>query len=181
MEGGKSKGEEVAVTKDVLYIKLMYDSDEFKENLVAVLNNPKLKELEKAETMVKLMPGLKSSVMPKFITFLAKKNRLGGVKRIMLEFVQAMYFNNAITPVKVTSAQRLSDEQKDKIKEKMSSKVGTDIKLLEDVDPGLLGGFKLEWGYQDPDRLIAPSQGVDLSLKFILNKRALQKGVVDAL
>lgn len=48
--------------EDVLYIKLMYDSDEFKENLVAVLNNPKLKELEKAETMVKLMPGLKSSV-----------------------------------------------------------------------------------------------------------------------
>lgn len=37
---------------------------------------------------------------------------------------KAMYFNNAITPVKVTSAQRLSDEQKDKIKEKMSSKVG---------------------------------------------------------
>lgn len=92
-----------------------------------------------------------------------------------------MYFNQSITPVTVKVAQRLTEQQMEKIKEKMKKKAGTrDIKLVVEVDPSLIGGLQLEWGYTDPQNRYAPSYGVDLSLKNILEKRALQKGVVTA-
>ena len=83
----------------------------------------------------------------------------------------------------MTSAVRLSEAQKEKIIEKMKVKCETDsIKLIEEVDGNLISGFKLEWGYIDPEKLDAPSHGVDLSLRNILNKKALQVGgLVDAL
>mmetsp|Transcript_11368 Transcript_11368/g.12545 ORF Transcript_11368/g.12545 Transcript_11368/m.12545 type:complete len:101 (-) Transcript_11368:172-474(-) len=100
----------------------------------------------------------------------------------MNEYVQAMYFVQSITPVRVTSAQRLTEDQLAKIKQKMISKAGTkDVKLVAEVDENLIGGLTVEWGYTDPVQLYAPTHGVDLSLKNILNKRALEKGVVNAL
>eukprot|EP00439_Symbiodinium_sp_Y106_P019690 s4607_g2.t1 len=81
----------------------------------------------------------------------------------------------SVSPVKVTSAVRLTDDQKSKIIEKMKVKCETDsIKLIEEIDGNLISGFKLEWGYIDPVNLDAPSHGVDLSLQNILNKKALQ-------
>ena len=39
------------------------------------------------------------------------------------------------------------------------------VKLVPEVDPTLIGGFTLEWGYTDPVNLYAPTHGVDMSLK----------------
>jgi len=182
MDAGREQDEEVAVTQDVIKVRDKFLDDQWQEQLVTVQNDPKLTEVQKAHKTVKLLEPLKSSVMPKFIVFLAKKNRLNGLKRIMLEYVQAMYYNQSITPVRVRSAQRLTEDQLSKIADKMKGKVGTtDVKIVQEVDPNLLGGLTLEWGYTDPEKLYAPSHGVDLSLKNVLNKRALEKGVVEAL
>ncbi|CAJ1399609.1 unnamed protein product [Effrenium voratum] len=182
MDAAKEKGEDVSVTEDVLKVKDLFKVEDWLMKLLNIQNDPSLTEVAKGEEIIKTLSPLKSTVMPKFIVFLAKKRRLKGLKIIMLEYVQSMYFKESITPVKVTSAQRLSAEQLDKIKEKMLAKVGTtDVKLVPEVDPTLLGGIVLEWGYTDPINLYAPTHGLDLSLKNILNKKALQKGVVDAL
>lgn len=47
-----------------------------------------------------------------------------------------------------------------------------------EVEPNLIGGLQVEWGYTDPQKRKAPTHGIDLTLKNILGKRALQKGVV---
>lgn len=57
--------------------------------------------------------------------FLAKKNRLNGLKTICFEYVQSMYFTQSITPVTVRVAQRLTELQIEQIKEKMREKAGT--------------------------------------------------------
>ncbi|CAJ1337295.1 unnamed protein product [Effrenium voratum] len=181
MDAAKEKGEQVAVTEDALKIKKMFYDEDFLGKLVKIQNKPEYTNVEKAQQTVELLKPLKSTVMPKFIVFLAKKRRLKGLKVIMFEYAQSMYFQQSITPVKVTSAQRLSEGQLEKIKEKMKGKVGTtDVKLVPEVDPTLIGGFTLEWGYTDPVNLYAPTHGVDMSLKQILSKRALRKGVVMA-
>ncbi|CAK9079424.1 unnamed protein product [Durusdinium trenchii] len=181
MDAAIEKKEIVLVTDDVLKIKDQFLEEEWLEKLLLIQSNPKFSALQKATETVKILPKLKSTVMPKFIVFLAKKNRLRGLKRICLEYVQSMYFNQSITPVTVKVAQRLTEQQMEKIKEKMKKKAGTrDIKLVVEVDPSLIGGLQLEWGYTDPQNRYAPSYGVDLSLKNILEKRALQKGVVTA-
>lgn len=182
MDAAREKGEDVEVTKDVLMIKDKFKEEEWLDKLVTVQNDPRITEVQKAKKIVDLLMPLESTVMPKFIVFLAKKNRLNGIKVIMFEYVQSMYYKQSITPIRVTSAQRLTGDQLQKIEQKMKGKVGTtDVKLVAEVDPNLIGGLTLEWGYTDPVNLYAPTHGVDLSLKNILNKRALQKGVVDAL
>ena len=182
MDAAREKGEDVEVTKDVLMIKDKFKEEEWLDKLVTVQNDPRITEVQKAKKIVDLLTPLESTVMPKFIVFLAKKNRLNGIKVIMFEYVQSMYYKQSITPIRVTSAQRLTGDQLQKIEQKMKGKVGTtDVKLVAEVDPNLIGGLTLEWGYTDPVNLYAPTHGVDLSLKNILNKRALQKGVVDAL
>lgn len=181
-DAAREKGEDVAVTEDVLMIKENYNTAEFLDKLPPIMNDPALTEVEKAAELIKLLPKLKSTIMPKFITFLAKKKRLNGIKVICFEYVQSLYWNQGITPVRVTSAQRLTEDQISKIKEKMKGKVDTtDVKIITEIDPSLLGGFTLEWGYTDPILLTAPTYGLDFSLKEILSKRALQRGVVDAL
>ena len=75
------------------------------------MNDPAFTELEKAAELIQLPPKLKSTIMPKFFTFLAKKKRLNCIKVICFEYVQSLYWNQGITPVRVTSAQRLSEDQ----------------------------------------------------------------------
>ena len=182
MDAASEKGEDVAVTEDVLMIKDKFKDEEWLEKLVKIQNDPFLTDVKKADKINDLLKPMKSTLMPKFIVFLAKKGRLNGIKVMMFEYVQSMYWLQSITPVRVTSAQRLTEDQLAKVKEKMKSKVETkDVKLIPEVDPNLIGGLTLEWGYTDPVQLYAPSHGLDLSLKNILNKRALQKGVVNAL
>jgi len=181
MDAAKARNEAVEVMEDVLMIKDKFKDEEWLDKLVTVQNDPRITEVQKAQKIADLLKPLKSSVMPRFIIFLAKKNRLNGIKVIMLEYVQSTYYTNSVTPVRVTSAQRLTQDQMEKIKLKMEAKVGTDVRLVQEVSPSLLGGLTLEWGYTDPDKLYAPTHGVDLSLKNILNKRAIQKGVIGAL
>lgn len=182
-DAGIAKGEDAAVMEDILKIKAFYEDEAVFEELSLVQNDFNLTNVERADKILDMVKPLKSTVTPKFVRFLAKKMRLKGLKAICLEYVQSAYFTESVSPVKVTSAARLTDEQKSKIIEKMKVKCETsNIKLIEEIDANLISGFKLEWGYIDPVNLDAPSHGVDLSLQNILNKKALQVGgLVDAL
>eukprot|EP00434_Breviolum_minutum_P023611 symbB.v1.2.020826.t1/scaffold1727.1/size109917/2 len=179
MDAATEKKEVVMVTDDVLTIKDKFQEEEFLDKLLLVQSNPKLTAVQKAKETVELLKPLQSTVMPKFIVFLAKKNRLNGLKTICFEYVQSMYYTQSITPVTVRVAQRLTEPQMEKVKEKMKQKAGTkDVKLIMEVEPNLIGGLQVEWGYTDPQKRKAPTHGIDLTLKNILGKRALQKGVV---
>jgi len=182
-DAGAKKGEATAVMEDVLKIKDLYADDEFLEKLAFVNNDFNATNIDKANEILDLVKPLKSTVMPKFIMFLAKKMRLKGVKAIMLEYVQSGYFKESVSPVKITSAVRLTEAQKAQVIEKMKVKCETtNIKLIEEVDAGLVSGFKLEWGYLDPVNLEAPSFFVDKTLKSVLSQKALEEaGLVDAM
>eukprot|EP00415_Alexandrium_ostenfeldii_P001097 UN1097 len=120
--------------------------------------------------------------MSKFITFLAKKQRLMAIKPILKEYVAELYYNQSIAPVTIKSATVLSDEQLESIKEKMKAKTGTeDVKLITEIDGSLMAGLTIEWGYTDPEKLENPTNGIDLSLKSYLQKAAVNEGVIAVL
>jgi len=178
-DAAAKKGEPVLVTKDVMRLRMLFEDDDFLDELLYVNNEVGRSDLDRARDMIKLMQPLESTVLPKFVIFLAKKKRLMALKPICKEYVASLYFTNSIAPVKVRSAQPLSEEQKEAIKEKMKEKTGAaDIKLVAEVDGSLLGGFVIEWGFVDPENLDTPSEGVDLSLQTILTKKALDNGVL---
>jgi len=181
MDAANKKQEQVTVAQDMMMLKAKFLDEDFLDELQFVVNETSFKELDRAKGLIKLLEPFGSTVVPKFILFLAKKKRLMSLKVIAQEFVSKLYDSQGIAPVKVSCAQRLTDEQMEGIKEKMKEKTGAnDIKLIVEVDASLLGGFTVEWGYPDPEDLSTPTDGIDLSLKAILAKAALNQGVLSA-
>merc|ERR1719151_397599 len=103
-------------------LKNKFLDEEFLDELQFVVNETSFREMDRAQGLIKLLEPFQSSVVPKFIIFLAKKKRLMALKIIAQEFVSALYSSQSIAPVKVVCAQRLSDEQLEGIKEKMKEK-----------------------------------------------------------
>ena len=89
------------------------------------------------------------------------------------------FFESYIVRFCVCEAKTCQDTQGTLVKLPLNhSRHLQDVKLIMEVEPNLIGGLQVEWGYTDPQRRKAPTHGIDLSLKNILGKRALQKGVV---
>jgi len=179
MDAAKKKAQAVPVTKDVMKIRKKFADPEFKTAYYVENNRPFTSDLKRAEIMKDMLKPLESEVTEKFITFLAKKRRLKGLPQIVQFYVNSLYREESIEPIVVTSAVKLSDEEKNTIKEKMKAKTGaSEIKIIAKEDPALLGGFKVQWSFMDPDNLITPTKTEDLTLKHMLKKAALGKGIV---
>merc|ERR1711933_422870 len=171
--------EDVTVAQDMMMLKNKFLDEDFLDELQFVVNETSFREMDRAKGLIKLVEPFQSTVVPKFIIFLAKKKRLMSLKVIAQEFVGKLYEAQSIAPVKVCCAQRLTEEQVEGIKEKMKEKTGaSDIKLIIEVDSSLLGGFTVEWGFPDPEDLSTPTDGIDLSLQSILARAALNQGVL---
>merc|ERR1712187_878085 len=94
-------------------------------------------------------------------------------------YMNTLYATQNIAPVRVKSAQPLTEEQKEAIKEKMKAKTGaSDIKPVCQLDTSLIAGLAVEYGFVDPELLDIPTSGEDLSLKRYLETAALNQGVV---
>merc|ERR1712151_587728 len=133
--GAAKTGESVPVTKDVMKVKALFKDEAFMQKLQFIVNNPSLSLLDRASSMVEMMQPLESSVVPKYVTFLAKKKRLQALRPIVEEYMSTLYETQNIVPVRVKSAQPLTEEQKEAIKEKMKTKTGaSDIKLVCSID-----------------------------------------------
>lgn len=178
VEAAKSKNESVQVTKDMMKLKIAFkEDDDFLDGMLAQ-NTPSNSQVDNAQLVVDLLQPLESTVLPKFLTFLGKKRRLCSLNKIAEQYIQTLYINASIAPVKVIGATMLTDAQKTAIKDKMKKKLDVDdINLTCEVDVGLIGGFKIQYGYTDPDRLRIPTQEIDISLKRSLEVAAVKEGV----
>merc|ERR1711877_102509 len=111
--------------------------------------------------------------------FLAKKRRLQALQPVVEEYMSSLYETQSIVPVRVRSAQPLTEEQKEAIKTKMVAKTGaSDIKLVCQVDPSLIAGLTIEYGFVDPEMLSTPTSGEDISFRTYLENAALDQGIV---
>jgi len=174
--------ESVPVTKDVMKVKSLFADYDFKEKLQFVVNDYSQSMTGKADSMVELMQPLESTVLPKFVTFLAKKRRLQALKPMMSEYMDSVYDTQNIVPVSVVSAQPLTEEQKEAIKAKMKARTGaSDIKLACSIDTTLLAGLKITYNFLDRERMDEPTEGMDLSMRTFLEAAALDQGIVTLL
>lgn len=175
MDAAAKSGESVPVTKDVMQYKKTYElmPQDLQESLSKALNKGEsfLSEVEKAEVWKEQFGPWESTVFPKFMTFLAKKRRLTTLFVLSEEYVAHLYQRQSIAPVTVTSAMPLSEEQTATIKQKMAKQLEVnDIKLIQKIDRKLLSGFKIEWGYTDPENPVCGTESIDLSLSNQLEK-----------
>lgn len=179
LDVASEKKESVLVTKDVIKVRNLFKDDEWKSGPLTMVKMEALPELEEAREMIKIMEPFESTILPKFIVYMAKKRRLKALELVCQEYVFALYSQQSIAPVLVTSAEPLTEEQKEALKEKMKVWAeASDIKLINLVNPKLVAGMTIEWGFSDPEDLNAAMNKLDLSLQGILKNSALNKGVV---
>lgn len=81
-----------------------------------------------------------------FLYFLAGHDRLDILKEISLEFEKLYFEYKEIVKVKITSARELKKEQSEAIAQRLKSRFSKDIHYEVEIDPGLIGGFKVQAG-----------------------------------
>lgn len=177
-DGAAKKGETVPVTKDVMTARKCLSNQDYGMALSEFEGAESNSEYDTAAEAVRLMGDLESTVFPQFVKFLAKKNRLQLLEPMMDHYVSTLYKTESIAPVIVSSAAPLADSERKSLKEKLTSLTGaSSIKLIEKVDTQLVAGFKIEWDFLDPDRLITPQMEIDLSMKSHISNSGVKRGV----
>ena len=124
----------------------------FKENpkYVKLLDTPAIVKAEKLKLADEAFSSLDGDVLS-LIKILCECHSVHVISDVYKSF-EALY-NEArgIEKVEAVSAVPLTDEQKSRLKEKLSSLTGKTIILKNTVDPAILGGVKLRYGGRQLD------------------------------
>ena len=153
------------VFEDVKEVKEVFTEN---EELMKLLNHPKITKDEKVKIIEELFKGKVSDDVTGFLVIIMDKGRYGELTAIFDYFIAKVKEYKKIGIAKVTSAVVLSDEQKAKLEEKLLKTTSyTSFEMDYNVDKSLIGGLIIRIG----DRV------VDSSIKTKLDKlaRDLQK------
>ncbi|NVK22632.1 MAG: F0F1 ATP synthase subunit delta [Kangiellaceae bacterium] len=115
-------------------------------DVAAVIGNPALSAEQKGEVLLKVSEGQLTDKVENFIKLLAKNHRLEAIPAIKdrYEFLKANY--DKAVDVEVTSAMALSDEQLQRLTEKLTAKLGRKVKIETQVDSSMIGGLRIKAG-----------------------------------
>lgn len=130
-----------------VYEELNAAADMFAENpeFTALLSVPNLGAEEKLGILRKVI-GNGSGTTEHFLCLLVEKHRINRIADIRSAFNALYYEAFSIAEVFVTSAEALTQAQSSKLTEKLSAKLGKQIRLVKSVDPSLLGGMVVQYG-----------------------------------
>ncbi|MBE5961087.1 MAG: ATP synthase F1 subunit delta [Lachnospiraceae bacterium] len=157
-------------TIDTVFEEIKEVKEVFTENeeLMKLLNHPKITKEEKVKIIENIFKGRVSDDVTGFLVIIVEKGRYNSFDAIFDYFIAAVKEYKKIGIAKVTSAVELSDEQKKKVEEKLlQTTIYTSFEMNYHVDKSLIGGLIIRIG----DRV------VDSSIKTKLDKlaRNLQK------
>ena len=89
------------------------------------------------------------------LVLLASRSRLNQLRAICTVYEQYICIDQGILKVQITAAHELSDAQQEAIKQKLNAQYNKTIDAEVDVDPALIGGFKILVGDRIRDYSIA--------------------------
>ena len=127
-----------SVLADLREIAYVIDSS---EELSNVISNPSVSTEEKQIVLCKLFENRISPIVYNFIFVLNLRKRVNIIKEIAQEFEKELEKINNIVHVSVTSAIELNDSKKEKIKDKISSKLNKDVIVDWDTDDNIIAGL----------------------------------------
>ena len=150
------KGQLEAIYADMLWLhSVCRESRDF----VNLLRSPIIKADKKVKIMAAVIGGKVSDLTTAFTNLLINKNRESNLPEIITAFIGQYKKYNNINIIKLTTAEPVSEDIKNKIVAQVKQTSGMqNIELETAVDNGLIGGFVLEAG----DKLFDASIAYDL-------------------
>ena len=145
--------------------KLLNESSDFKE---MILNPTVAKEDKKNVIFAIADQNNFSQILKKFLGFLAIKNRLFFLGKIIESFLNLISNNKGELKAKLVSSKKLSIEEQKKIQNELSKDFKSPLNINFEYDPDLIAGLIIQIG----------SVMVDTSIRTKLKK--LKKNMVEA-
>lgn len=155
---------DIAKEGKLTYSKISADLNLIKETLTLskdlndVLTNPIVSIENKKEILDKVFSNEIDLLILNFLKVLVDKNRFFIFDEILESYNNALDNINNISRIQVTTAVQMTGEAKDKLKEKLETKLKKNVVLDLDISPDIIAGLVIRIG----DNVI------DLSLKHKL-------------
>ncbi len=111
-----------------------------------LLSNPRLSAGERAETVGRVFEGRINVNLLNALKILAEKRRCDTVEKCCEVYKRLYCEDNGILQAVASSAVELSEEQKQRLVEKLKASTKKEILLECRVDPSCIGGIRLEYG-----------------------------------
>lgn len=124
------------------------------QDFLKFLSTPVISADEKKKVLSKLFKDKVSENTFNFLCILTDKRRIQYIGKIASEFKDEYNNVNGILEVTVTTSAPLKKELALKLTEKLTSVTGKKIRLIEKVEPDILGGIILSYGNTQLDSSI---------------------------
>ena len=114
----------------------------------SILLNPKVSAQQKKEIFDAAAGGRLDEITKSLLAFLVDNHREVLIGSIAEQFEELKHEHEKVLRARITSAQPLSDEQRDDIVAALEKRYGKKVEADLDVDPQLLGGARVQVGDQ---------------------------------
>jgi F-type H+-transporting ATPase subunit delta len=113
--------------------------------LRAVLRNPQIDPLEKAELLDQLTAG-GDELVRNFVRLVSEKGRAGELSEMNTELETLVAREQNRLALELTTPYELSDDEARSIVDKIQQASGRSVEATRSIDPGLIGGIVLQVG-----------------------------------
>ena len=116
------------------------------QDLNDFFNNPIISTEDKKDVIEKVFSNEIDPLMVNFLKVIVDKNRFSAFSEITSAFKEAVDKSNNISRVTVTSAVNLSDDAKNRLKNKLEEKMHKTVTLDWEIDPKIIAGLVIQMG-----------------------------------
>jgi F-type H+-transporting ATPase subunit delta len=135
------QADELADELDAI-VKLLDDIEGFD----ALLTRAMLSRIQRDELVERVFSGHVSELAEAFVTILARRDRLEVFRPAARKFRNLLNIRKGLLEVHATTAEPLDPARHAEIAEMISKQLGSDIILIDHVDPEMLGGVVIRVG-----------------------------------
>ena len=107
------------------------------------LSNPAIGEVERGQVIEKVFRGRVSPLLANFLGVLNRKGRLGLLRQITTAYQELLEDQMGLIEVDVISAQRLTPDQLEEVRRKVSAALTREAVVHQYVDLSIIGGIIL--------------------------------------
>ena len=151
-ELAKSEGLSKAISGELTVLRESFQQE---PDFIRLLGAPNLTKQERCQILDNSFRGKISPYVLNFMKILTEKGYIRHFSHCCDAYMERYYQDNDILPVDAITAVPMTDEQFRKLREKLASVTGKEILLHCRVEPGTLGGVRLDYDGRRLDDTVA--------------------------
>ena len=124
-------------------------------DFIRLLGTPNLPKSDRCQILDDSFRGKVEPYVLNFLKILTEKGYMRQFHNCVEAYGEKYNLDNGILPVTAVTAVSLTDEQKQRLTEKLHKITGKQIELVNELDPELLGGMRLDYDGKRVDDTVA--------------------------